>query len=113
MYQAVEVLIPLAAIAMVFGIVYLGVTAENRKNLAMIEAGMNPNEKTGFKGREGLKKGLLLVFIPLGYILSKKLEFVSQSNFSGIIGAVLFGGIALILFYFIELILDRNKKIEA
>ena len=41
MYQAQEILIPIAAMAMVFGIVYLGVTAHNRKTLAMIEAGMS------------------------------------------------------------------------
>ncbi len=45
MYQAVEIIIPLAAFAMIFGIVYLGVTSHHRKEIAMIEAGMNPNKK--------------------------------------------------------------------
>ena len=56
MYQAQEIIIPLAAFAMVFGIVYLAITSTNRKELAMIEAGMNPNksEKRHSKIRFGL-----------------------------------------------------------
>tara|TARA_B100000795_G_scaffold67648_1_gene46569 strand:+ start:3591 stop:3929 length:339 start_codon:yes stop_codon:yes gene_type:complete len=102
MYQAVELLIPLAGMAMVFGIVYVSVTAENRKNLAMIEAGLNPNEKKE-ESKGNLKKGLLLFFIPIGYFVGRTLEFLGGgSNMRGILSAVLFGGLALLIFYFLN-----------
>jgi len=101
MYQSVELLIPLGGMLLVFGIVYLGVTAQNRKNLAMIEAGMNPDVKIDNK-QNTLKNALLLIFIPLGFFVGEYLEDVlniSYTNLMGIIGAFLFGGIALLLFY--------------
>lgn len=107
MHQTVEILIPLAAIAMVFGIVYISVTAENRKKMAMIEAGMNPEKKKRSSASETLKRALLFIFIPIGFILGKEFSFLSgDSSISGLLGAFLFGGIALLIFYFIE----RNKE---
>lgn len=109
MNQVVEILIPLAGIAMVFGIVYVSVTAENRKNLAMIESGLNPNEKKSGK-RENLKKGLLLLFVPVGYFIGRTLDFLGGgSNLRGILSAVLFGGLALLLFYVIEQFLEKKE----
>ncbi len=108
MYQVVELFIPLGCFAMVFGIVYVAVTAENRKNLAMIEAGLNPNEKKE-GGKSNLKKGMLLFFVPIGYFVGRMLEFAGGSaNMRGILCAVLFGGLALMLFYF----LNPEKKEE-
>lgn len=106
MNELVGLLIPLAGIAMIFGIVYLGVTSDTRRDMAMIEAGMNPKEKKNDKDRT-LKNALLLIFIPLGYFIGNyfKSQLGLSNSFAGIAFAFLFGGLGLLLFYFIS-----NKK---
>lgn len=114
MYQIIGLSVPLAGIAMIFGIVYLGVTSENRKNLAMIEAGMNPNEGKGNK-RKTLRAALLLIFIPLGIIVGNYLEDIigsKYSNISGLVMAFLFGGIALLIFHFIDKRMTEKEERE-
>lgn len=108
MEQTLELLIPFAGIAMVFGIVYLGVTSDSRKHQAMIEAGMNPNDKPVSK-RRNLRNALLLIFVPSGLFIGNYIsgDGIGQfRNSTGIITAFLFGGIALLLFHYI------NKRAE-
>lgn len=100
MESTLALLIPLAGIAMVFGIVYLGVTSDNRKNLAMIEAGMNPNDKK-YDKRKNLRTALLFIFVPIGFFLGSYIKKIG--DFSGpvsIITAFLFGGIALLIYHY-------------
>lgn len=108
MYQVVELFVPLGAFAMCFGIAYVYFTTENRKKLAMIEAGLDPREeKKAPEGNENLKKGLLLFFVPIGYLVGRMLEFIGGSaNMRGILCAILFGGLAFLLFHF----LNRGSK---
>ncbi|MEQ8908702.1 MAG: DUF6249 domain-containing protein [Vicingaceae bacterium] len=104
MEQTFALLIPLAGIAMIISIVYLGVTADNRRDMAMIEAGMNPKENKGGK-RRNLRNGLLLIFIPIGLFVGNYVsghELDRFFNTGAIAGAFLFGGIALLIFHFIE-----------
>jgi len=108
MYQAVEILVPMGAFAMVFGIVYVGVTANHRKEIAMIEAGMNPNEKKE-SNHSKIKKALLLLLVPLGIFVGNVLPNVIpnlERSSTALVFAFLFGGIALTASYFIE------KKLE-
>jgi NADH:ubiquinone oxidoreductase subunit 3 (subunit A) len=104
MYQAVEILVPLGAFAMIFGIVYLGVTSKHREKMAMIEAGMNPEDSKNNK-QSKIRAGLLLLFVPLGILtgnlLSSQIEMLKNDEL-GLIFAFLFGGIALIVSYFLE-----------
>ena len=65
MYQSVEIIIPLGGMAMAFGIVYLAITAHNRKTLAMIEAGMNPN-KDKESSHSKIRTALLFTLVPFG-----------------------------------------------
>lgn len=111
MEETLQLLIPLAGIAMILGIVYLGVTADNRRDLAMIEAGMNPKEKKDGKQRN-LRNGLLLIFIPIGLFVGNYLsghELDRFFNTGAIAGAFLFGGIALLIFHFIERKADAKE----
>jgi len=102
MYQAVEIIIPLGAFAMTFGIVYLAITSHNRKELAMIEAGMNPNKPE--KRHSKIRTGLLLTFVPFGVFLGNILAAytVLENEELAIIFAFLFGGLALVVTYIIE-----------
>lgn len=112
MEPILALLIPFAGIAMVFGIVYLGVTADNKKNLAMIEAGMNPNQKSSGK-RKTLRTALLLIFVPIGLFLGNYISGAGIGNFSkttGIIMAFLFGGIALLLFHYLDKRAEEKEK---
>lgn len=110
MFQAVEIIIPLAAFAMVFGIVYLGITSHNRKELAMIEAGMNPNSKKE-SGHSKIRAGLLFTLVPFGIFLGNILSTytVMRNDELGLLFAFLFGGIALVAAYFIERNFDNKK----
>src|ERR1043165_10134644 len=65
-----EFLIPIVmfacGFAMIFGIVYL----KTRQNLAMIDKGMNPKERTRLSAPTYLKWGLLLIGAGIGLLLA-------------------------------------------
>lgn len=96
----VSLLIPIAVFAMVFGIVYVAVTASNRQKIAMIEAGMNPNEKKREDENSPWSNGYLFVFVPLGIILGNVLAHYTNilgAGELGLLGAFLFGGLGMLL----------------
>lgn len=69
----------IALFAMVFGIVYISVTARHRQRMAMIEKGMDPGNLMGprIHGRSlTLKFGLLMVGIGVGVLLGYALSWV-------------------------------------
>ncbi len=111
MYQAVEIIVPLGAFAMVFGIVYIVITATHREKMAMIEAGMNPKESNS-KNHSKIRNGLLFIMVPLGVIignlLSTKVDMLGNGEM-GLIFAFLFGGIGLTAAYFLEKKLENNS----
>lgn len=114
MYQAVEIIVPLASFALAFGIVYVAVTAKHREKMAMIEAGMNPNEKKETK-HSRIRNGLLFFMVPLGifvgYLISEKYP-VMRNQSLGLIFAFIFGGLALVISYFIERNIENNNQID-
>ena len=97
----VGILVPLGAFAMVFGIVYLGITSRNRERMALIERGADPTlfeaTKTANKSRT-FKWGLFFVGIGLGivagYFLSSGGGMDEDTAYPAMI--FIFGGIALI-----------------
>ena len=102
----VEILIPIAFFATVFGIVYIIVSATNKEKLAMIEKGVDASlfqkGRSNIHGRYiALKFGLLLIGFALGLLIGNVLEHYTQleeevAYFSMIF---LFGGVALLLYY--------------
>ena len=104
MYQAAEIIIPLGGMAMIFGIVYLSITSHHRKEMAMIEAGMNPN-KTKSGGHSKMRTALLLMLVPLGILTGNIVApFIHSLDHSetALLFGFLFGGVALISAYFLE-----------
>ena len=112
MYQAQEIIIPLAAFAMVFGIVYLGVTSMHRKEIAMIEAGMNP-VKSQAKKHSKIRTALLILLVPVGILLGNFLSPYMQTldtAEAGLLFGFIFGGIALVTSYFLERVFEKNTE---
>ena len=98
----VPILVPLAAFAMVFGIIYL----KTRENMAMIEKGMNPkayaNRPAPYRS---LKTGLLFLGAGLGLFIA----YIVDRNMSGRDHEAIYfsliaigGGLGLIASYSIE-----------
>lgn len=113
MYQAVEIIIPLGAFALIFGIVYIGVTSHHRKEMAMIEAGMNPSKEQNSKHTK-IRAALLFLLVPtgvfVGNILSQKLGLM-RAQTMGLLFGFIFGGAALTAAYFIETIFEKNDEV--
>ena len=100
----VAILVPLSAMAAIFGLFYL----KNRENMAMIEKGMNPKEFTSRPAPyKNLKWGLLLMGAGIGlfvaYILHYYVLHIDSDNpvifFSMLL---IFGGLGLFTSYRIE-----------
>ena len=100
------ILVPIAVFAMIFGIVYLVVTARNRERMAMIEKGADQkffeSLKTNSKARI-LRFGLLLVGVGLGVFLAGICVSAGMEEGAAYPGLIcLFGGAGLLLAYRIE-----------
>jgi len=114
MYQAAEILIPIASMTMVFGIVYIAVTGYYRKQMAMIEAGMNPSRHE--KNRHSrIRTACLLVLVPtgifIGNVISPYIHTMEVAE-AGLLFGFLFGGIALVASYFLERIFEPRTEEE-
>ncbi|HYK47631.1 MAG TPA: DUF6249 domain-containing protein [Parafilimonas sp.] len=99
----VAILVPIAAMAMIFGIVYLF----KKESLAMIEKGMNPRVHRPAP-YTSLKYGLLLTGSGIGLLLAYLIDVASTTidgdeNASIYFALIaVFGGIGLIVSYMIE-----------
>lgn len=103
MENLVHILIPLAGIAMIFGIVYIVISANNKENMAMIEAGMNPRSPKA-KGHSKLRNALLAFTVPIGILIGNLTHelFGMDAEPAAVVFAFLFGGLGLVATYFIE-----------
>src|SRR5438045_2396501 len=109
----VAILVPIAGMAMLFGIIYL----YKKENLAMIEKGMNPKTYRPAP-YTALKYGLLLVGSGIGLLIAYLIDIASteidgQENPTIYFALIaIFGGLGLILSYRIEKkeVLDKNME---
>jgi len=101
--MAHSIIIPLAGMLMTFGIVYVVITAWNRQNLSMIEAGMNP-KKSKQRRHSQLRIALLMVCVPIGILTGNLVHplFGMDPEPTAVVFSFLFGGVALVGTYFIE-----------
>ncbi len=98
---------------MIFGIVYVAVTAYNKQSIAMIEAGMNPKKKQENKHSK-LRIASLLFLVPVGILVGNLTHsfFGMDPEPAAVVFAFLFGGLALVSTYFIEWALELNEDDE-
>ncbi len=103
----VEILVPLAFFALVFGSLYVHLTTRNKERLALIEKGASPElfklKNDPNAGYSTFKSGLFLIGIALGIVAG---YFLTQSGmeeepayFSMIF---LFGGIGLVISFLLQ-----------
>jgi hypothetical protein len=108
----VELIIPLAFFASVFGIIYVYFQARNKERLALIEKGADASIFFSQEGKKGnkhvlLKIGLFLIGIAVGVVAGYLLSMTGMNEQAGYISMIfLFGGLGLIVYYPI------NKRME-
>ena len=109
---AVGLLVPLGCFAMIFGIVYLGITSRNRERMALIERGADPTlfetkKKTGVSGV--MKLGLFLFGIGLGIVVAYFLVSGGMEEGAAYPALIfIFGGLALIASFLWQRKLDKE-----
>ena len=105
----VEILVPLSAFALTFGMWYIYITTRNKERLALIEKGGSPDLFKSPSGFRSLKLGLFFIGVAIGilcgYFLTEGGMQEEPAYFSMIF---LFGGIALTASYFLEKMNNEN-----
>jgi uncharacterized membrane-anchored protein len=96
-------------LALIFGITYLVVKTSHDQKMAMIEAGINPNDNKKLN-HSMLRVAMLMIFVPIGIIVGRGIhEFCNlKASTSGFIFAFLFGGLGLVTVYLIEVFVQRK-----
>ncbi len=98
--------IPIFSFAMIFGIVYVYISARNKERMAMIEKGADASMFVAKRNYFAmtLKIGMLLVGIALGILIGSIIdEYTALPRPVGYFSMIfLFGGIALIINALIE-----------
>ncbi|HOI88439.1 MAG TPA: hypothetical protein PLV51_11315 [Lentimicrobium sp.] len=108
-----DFLIPATVFATIYGIVYLMIRRKER--MALLDRGLDPrsfeSDKTGFSS---LKYGLLFTGVGLGLLLANILvkTGVMENDAAYLSLVSLFGGIALILDYILEVNITRKSRIK-
>jgi hypothetical protein len=105
--ETLGVLIPFAFFALVFGSLYVHLTTRNKERLALIEKGADPElfkaKPEPDTGHRNIKVGLFLIGIAIGilagYFLAEGGMQETPAYFSMIF---LFGGIALVISYYLQ-----------
>lgn len=106
-----DVLVPLGVFAMVYGLVYLNVRLKERK--ALIESGRDAKIFNMERNvAPGLKFGLLMIGLALGALFGNILEeaTVLEEEVSYFSMILLFGGIGLLVYYFIGKKKSREEE---
>jgi hypothetical protein len=113
----VGLLVPLGAFAMVFGIVYLGITARNRERMALIERGADPTlfecVKKGNR-HNILRWGTFLFGIGLGIVIADMLVKNGAMNEDAAYFSMIFifGGLALIGTHIYQRKQDKQDEVK-
>lgn len=115
--MAEDIIIPIVVFATIFGVFYVWIITRNKERMALIEKGADAsiffNKRQGSgRARTVLGLGMFLLGIAIGIFLGAVLasttvlpEGVSYSSM-----IILFGGLSLVIFYFLDLKLARKEK---
>jgi|ERR1035438_8198141 preprotein translocase subunit YajC len=105
-----DILVPLGFFAMVFGIVYFSIKRKERRQL--IEKGLDASViEPKSNVPSSLKWGMVLVGIGVGILLGKILAaYTTMGDEASMFSMMcLFGGLALVIYYFMEQTIDKKN----
>jgi hypothetical protein len=105
-----EILIPISLFAMVFGIVYLAIRRKER--MALIEKGLSADVLEAHRRTPStLKWGMVFLGVGIGILIGRILaEYTMLGEEESFFSMVfLFGGLSLLIFYFLEKKLERKE----
>ena len=103
--MGVEIVVPVALFATIFGIVWIGVSARNKERLALIEKGMDASifkiESQGHWRYGALKFGLLAIGIGIGLVVANILDVngIMDEEVAYFAMVFIFGGLGLLSYY--------------
>ena len=109
MLELTPVLVLLIIFGFIYGIVYLGVRRKER--MTMLDRGVDPSVFNEYKpGMAGIRYGLLLIGVAVGILIGNILDAttVLEEEVSYFSMIFLFGGLALLISYFLEK--NQSKK---
>ena len=101
----VEILVPIALFASIFGIVWIAVSAKNKERLALIEKGLDvsifKNEGQTHWRYGALKFGLLAIGIGIGLVVANILDVnrIMDDEVAYFAMIFIFGGLGLLSYY--------------
>lgn len=103
----VEILVPLAFFALVFGLWYLYITTRNKERLALIEKGADPSlfktQADANSGYRNFKLGLFFIGIALGIIAGYFLKEGGMEEEPAYFSMIfLFGGLGLVVSFLLQ-----------
>jgi preprotein translocase subunit YajC len=104
-----DILVPLGFFAMVFGIVYFSIKRKERRQL--IEKGIDASViEPKHSIPSSLKWGMVLVGIGVGILLGKLMAaYTTMGDEASMFSMMcLFGGLALVIYYFMERNLEKK-----
>ena len=103
MLELTPILVLLIIFGFIYGIVYLGVRRKER--MTMLDRGADPSVFNEMKpGMTGIRYGLLLIGVAVGILVGNILDAttVLEEEVSYFSMIFLFGGLALVISYFLE-----------
>ena len=103
MLELTPVLVLLIIFGFIYGIVYLGVRRKER--MTMLDRGVDPSVFNEMRpGMAGIRYGLLLIGVAVGILIGNILDAttVLEEEVSYFSMIFLFGGLALVISYFLE-----------
>lgn len=115
MNDPAELIIPIVLFAMVFGIVYIAISARSKERMALIEKGADASIFYSGKPRKGtgkwiLQLGIVVVGVALGVLVAYGLHSTGMDDEVAYPACIfLFGGAAMVAAYFIGRKVNGNK----
>jgi preprotein translocase subunit YajC len=104
-----DILVPLAFFAMVFGIVYVSIKRKERRQL--IEKGVDASVLEPKRNvPSSMKWGMVFVGIGVGILLGKIITaYTTMGDEASMFSMIcLFGGLALVIYYFMERNMEKK-----
>ena len=104
-----DIIVPMSFFAMTFGIVYIAIKRKERRQL--IDKGLDVSVLESKKSiPSSLKWGMVLVGVGIGMLLGKIIAaFTSMGEDTSMFSLMcLFGGLALVIYYFLERKMEKK-----